>query len=79
MLAGLMEVDPGKSMNFDQFFQLADDILEREVLCIFSTTSARHFRLYLKKDCKYVPIFIFKNFISYDQSKFTTSLVERKH
>lgn len=53
ILAGLMEVDPRKSMNFEIFFQSADDILDREVFYIFSTTSARHFRLYLKKDVKF--------------------------
>lgn len=54
ILAGLMEVDPGKSMSFDLFFQAADDILEREVVYLFSTTSARHFTLYLKKDSRWV-------------------------
>lgn len=56
MLAGLMEVDPNYSMSFELFFQAADDILDREVLYVFSTTSARHFRLYLKKDCTFSDI-----------------------
>lgn len=53
ILSGLMEVDPRLSMSFELFFQLADDILDREVVHVFSTTSARHFRLYLMKNCKF--------------------------
>ena len=56
ILAGLMEVDPSQSMTFDLFFQSADDILDREVVHVFSTTSARHFRLYMDKNCKYVTV-----------------------
>lgn len=61
ILAGLMEVDPGKSMSFDLFFQAADDILEREVVYLFSTTSARHFTLYLKKDSRFSDLQLFIN------------------
>ena len=61
ILSGLMEVDPRLSMSFELFFQLADDILDREVVHVFSTTSARHFRLYLMKNCKYVETLLFQD------------------
>ena len=51
ILRRLLEGDPNKAMTFDTFFMAADDILSRQVVYVFSTTSARHFRLYLQKDC----------------------------
>ncbi|XP_045164441.2 serine/threonine-protein kinase TBK1-like isoform X2 [Mercenaria mercenaria] len=51
ILKRLLEGDPNKAMTFDTFFMAADDILSRHIVYVFSTTSAKHFRLYLQKDC----------------------------
>ncbi|KAL4226384.1 hypothetical protein ACF0H5_014368 [Mactra antiquata] len=53
ILQHLLEGDPNKAMTFDTFFTAANDIVSRHVFYVFSTTSAKHFRLYLRNDCVY--------------------------
>ncbi|XP_052284991.1 serine/threonine-protein kinase TBK1-like isoform X2 [Dreissena polymorpha] len=49
----LMEGDPSKAMTFDSFFNAADDILGRHIVHVFTTTSARHFRLYMRQEAEF--------------------------
>ncbi|XP_052779106.1 serine/threonine-protein kinase TBK1-like isoform X2 [Mya arenaria] len=56
ILKRLMEGDPTKAMTFDAFFNAADDILSRHIVFFFSTTSARHFRLYMQQDSVFADI-----------------------
>ncbi|XP_060605030.1 serine/threonine-protein kinase TBK1-like [Ruditapes philippinarum] len=51
ILCRLLESDPKRAMTFETFFMAAGDILSRHIVYVFSTTSARHFRLYLQKEC----------------------------
>ncbi|KAK3578686.1 hypothetical protein CHS0354_002991 [Potamilus streckersoni] len=53
ILAKLMEKELRLAHTFETFFVAADDILDRRVLHVFSTTSAKSFQIYLKKDNKY--------------------------
>ena len=50
ILKHLLEVDPNKAMTFDTFFNAADDILTRNIVYVFSTSTAKHIRLYMKQD-----------------------------
>ncbi|KAL3853797.1 hypothetical protein ACJMK2_017306 [Sinanodonta woodiana] len=53
ILAKLMEKDLRLAHTFETFFVAADDLLDRWVLHVFSTTSAKSFQIYMKKDNKY--------------------------
>lgn len=71
MLARLLEIDPRKAMTFEAFFVAANDILTRHIVHVFSTSSARHIRLYMRPDSIYEEvqeeIFIETNIPAKDQ------------